>query len=197
VTRVGRGDDPDPELFDLTTGERRPVRRSEAHHWWRIAAVLGPDQLLLARAYNREESDPDPRHETYVVIDPATGAVRRQITVDFGQSDVAVGGAGVRNGLLVVQNADTGTGPEEVIIVDLSTGRVQGRHRLPAEQPAGYGFWRVAGLTGGQVVLVRDYSFGSPVPKSDPVQLFAMDVATGQRRLTCTLPARAELILPG
>jgi hypothetical protein len=193
----GDGQDGDAALVDLTTGERRPVRRDEEYRWWRIAAVLGRDQVLLARAYNREDSDPDPRRETYVVIDPATGAVRRELSVDFGQTQVSTEGSVIGGGSLVIQAITAPADPGEVIVVDLATGRVRARHRLPAEQPAGYGFWHVAGLAGGEVVLVRSYSFGSPVPKSDPIQVFAMDVSTGRRRLTCTLPPRSELMLPG
>jgi len=122
--------------------------------------------------------------------------VRRELSVDFGRSQVLAEGSVIGGGLLVIQAASAPADPGEVVVVDLATGRVRARHRLPAEQPAGYGFWHVAGLAGGEVVLVRTCSFGSPIPKSDPVQVFAMDVSTGRHRLTCTLPPRSELLLP-
>lgn len=200
VSRVPGTDTGTTELVEVATGTRRPVRLP----WGQVLAVLGPDKVLAARGYNREQSDPDPSRETYAVVDPATGTVRREITVDAGRQTNTYPGATIAMGNLLVGVLSPLDGStQEILAIAVDSGRVIGRHRLPDEAPGGYPAWRLAGISGDQVVLIREVSFGSPSPGApgtvspSPVRLFLMDPVTGDQRPACTLPARSEVILPG
>jgi len=189
-SRVPGTDTARTELVEVATGARWPVRLP----WGEVLAVLGRHEVLVARMYHWEYPDPDPERETFAVVDPATGRIRREVRVDFGapqDTNAMIAGAG----LIVGVNHPAGDRPAVVVTVALDTGRVLGRHPLPAETPAGFGFWQVAGVTEAGVSLLRDYRVGSPSPRADPVQLFWMDPVTGARRAFCTLPGGSELII--
>jgi hypothetical protein len=181
-----------PDLLDLTTGQRQPIRFDQSHTGWRVDAVLGPHEVLLQQVYDYDRRDPDPRHEMYVTSDPASGAVLREYPVDFGAGGV---GATAGGRLILGTTLTTAKDPGQVIVADLYRGAPLARWPFPAEYPAGYGFWTAGRLGGDTIVLVRDYDFGGEPPRSDPVQLFTLDVTTGERRLVCTLPPRTQLIL--
>jgi hypothetical protein len=199
IVLSANGSGSDRELLDLETGQRQQVRLGQAYRWWRVAAVLGQHELLLEQSYNMESPDPDPRRETFVVTDPATGAVLREHTVDFGQDMPGgqdVPGRGAVGGRLIVRvTTMSKTDPGAVLIADLTAGRVIARYPLPMETPAGYGFWHAGRVAGDGVLLIRDYSFGGAPSAFDPIQIFSLNVSTGERRLTCTLPPHSQLIL--
>lgn len=190
--RVGT-DSGTTELVEVTTGKRRPVHLP----WGQVLAVLGPDEVLAARGYNRENGDADPSRETYAVVDPASGTIRREITVDSGRQTRSHPDATIAMGnLLVSVISSTDRSTEEILAVAVDSGRVIGRHPLPADAPGGYPAWRVAGISGRGVVLERRVNIGSPTPLVEPLQLVLMDPVTGKRGPSCTLPARSQVILP-
>src|SRR6185369_11490498 len=51
-----------PDLLDVTTGQRQPIRFDQSHAGWRVDAVLGPHEVVLQQAYDYERRDTDPRH---------------------------------------------------------------------------------------------------------------------------------------
>jgi len=119
--------------------------------------------------------------------------VLKQYPVDFGEGGVG----GTADGRLIVSNTtSTPKDPGQVIIVDLYRGGPIAQWPLPAESPPGYGFWTAGRLGGDTVVMVRDYDFGGEPPRSDPVQIFTLDVATGERRLACTYRHEPNLSSP-
>jgi hypothetical protein len=158
----------------------------------------------LLREPPHERNDPRP---TFLVVDPDTGAIRREYPMDF---DSAMVGA-VRGRIIPTINANHDN-HDEVVIADLEAGGVVARHALPAPEGDIEPSWAAYRVVDEGVVLVtRPYHRSPPAPSptdpsqppvsqpvwAEPVEIFRLDVVSGQRQLTCRLPGWSEVVIPG
>ncbi|MBB5867098.1 hypothetical protein F4553_000477 [Allocatelliglobosispora scoriae] len=181
------------ERHEVATGEkievRLPDRNGEA---WQVIGVRDDGTLVMTRMWDGENRDPDPRHESYSIVDPVTGAEVHRTTIDFG--DDSTGPFGLVVDSTMFSGSNTGTGA--VTAWDLRTGRQLWRHSYQAESPLDYQFWGMGGVSGSSVTVIRNHSMGSP-SFADEIEVHRLRRTDGAASLACLLPPNAELVLPG
>jgi hypothetical protein len=176
-------------LADLETGTNREVHLDQAHHRWQITAILGPGQVLLQRYDERGlDENPMPGYD-YATVDPGSGEVTREYTLDSSIPSTAQGRV---IAWTTGSNYETKDEPDEVLLASLETGHVTARFPLPAEpEHIAWYAWRTAG---DGVALVRETDSGTPGP-AVAVRFYTLDQTTGARELTCTLPGGSQFVV--